>query len=151
MVCANAGYLVPGVSNPSTGVRRANYFYSRTEKSSAQRFEIKIEDMGTTPNEAMGVGYLTTIHRASKSLPQVVWYVQCIQKTHLNAWIRKKPKRLQLKWWTYNTITTTKTTQGTADGDKNVVARILAWQYAEDIDKLARTQDTYVSYLYWVR
>ena len=28
MVCANAGYLL---SNPSTGVRRANYFYSSTE------------------------------------------------------------------------------------------------------------------------
>ena len=27
---------------------------------------------------------------------------------------------------TYNTITTTKITQGVADGDKNVVARILA-------------------------
>jgi len=89
MVCANAGYLV---STPSTGVRRANYFYSSTEKSSAQRFEIKTENMGTTPNEAMGVGYLATIHRASKSLPQVVWYLQCIQKTNLNAWIRKKPK-----------------------------------------------------------
>ena len=39
----------------------------------------------------------------------------------------QEPKRLQLKWWTYNTITTTKKiTQGTADGDKNVVARILA-------------------------
>ena len=37
----------------------------------------------------------------------------------------------------------TKTTQGTADGDTNVVARILAWQYAEDIEKLARTQDAY--------
>jgi len=69
MVCANAGYLV---STPSTGVRRANYFYSSTEKLSAQRFEIKTENMGTTPNEAMGVGYLATIHRASKSLPQVV-------------------------------------------------------------------------------
>ena len=48
----------------------------------------------------------------------------------------QETKRLQFKWWTYNTITTTNTTQGTADGDKNVVARILAWQYAEDIDKL---------------
>ena len=36
-------------------------------------------------------------------------------------------KRLQFKWWAYNTITTTKKTkQGTADGDKNVVASILA-------------------------
>ena len=34
-------------------------------------------------------------------------------------------------------------TQGTADGDKNVVARILEWKYAEDIHKLARTHDTY--------
>ena len=55
----------------------------------------------------------------------------------------QETKRLQLKWWTYNTITMTKTTQGTADGDTNVVARILAWQYAEDIEKLARTQDAY--------
>ena len=53
-------------------------------------------------------------------------------------------ERLQLKWWTYNPITTTKTTQGTADGDNNVVARILAWQYAEGIDKLARKQDTHL-------
>ena len=49
---------------------------------------------------------------------------------------------------TYNTITTTKITQGVADGDKNVVARILAWQYAEDIDNLARTHDTYS---FWLR
>ena len=55
----------------------------------------------------------------------------------------QETKRLQLKWWTCNTITTTKTTQGTADGDKNVVARKLAWQYAEDIEMLARTQDAY--------
>ena len=34
----------------------------------------------------------TTIHRASKCLPQVVRYLQVIQKTNLNAWIRKKPK-----------------------------------------------------------
>ena len=53
-------------------------------------------------------------------------------------------ERLQLKWWTYNPITMTKTTQGTADGDNNVVARILAWQYAEGIDKLARKQDTHL-------
>jgi len=59
----------------------------------------------------------------------------------------QETKRLQLKWWTCNTITTTKTTQGTADGDKNVVARILAWLYAEDMDKLARTQDTYSFWL----
>ena len=58
--------------NPSTGVRRANYFYSSTEKPSAQRFEMKTEDMRTTPHEAMGVGSLTTIHRASECLPQVV-------------------------------------------------------------------------------
>ena len=38
----------------------------------------------------------------------------------------QETKRLQLKWWTYNTITMTITTQGTADGDTNVVARILA-------------------------
>ena len=74
MVCANAGYLL---SHPSTGVRRANYFYSSTEKSSAQRFEIKTEDMRTTPHKAMGVGSLTIIHRDSKCLPQVVWYLQC--------------------------------------------------------------------------
>jgi len=89
MVCANAGYLL---SHPSTGVRRADYFYSSTEKSSAQRFEIKTKNMGTTPHKALGVGSLTTIHRASKCLPQVVWYLQCIQKTNMNAWIRKKPK-----------------------------------------------------------
>ena len=62
------------------------------------------------------------------------------------TWTRehaRKQKTAIKKWWTYNTITTTKITQGTAEGDKNVVARILAWQYAEDIDKLARTQDTY--------
>ena len=38
----------------------------------------------------------------------------------------QETRRLHFKWWTYNTITTTKTTQGTADGDKNVVAWILA-------------------------
>ena len=38
----------------------------------------------------------------------------------------QETKRLQFKWWTYNTITTTKITQGTADGDKNVVVGILA-------------------------
>ena len=68
MVCANAGYLL---SNPSTGVRRANCFYSSTEKSSAQRFESKTEDMRTTPQKEMGVGSLTTIHRASAYLS---WY-----------------------------------------------------------------------------
>ena len=72
MVFANAGYLL---SNPSTGVRRANYFYSSTEKSSAQRFEIKTKDAGTTPHKALGFGSLTTIHRASKCLPQAVWYL----------------------------------------------------------------------------
>ena len=40
-----------------------------------------------------------------------------------------------------------KITQGTANGDNNVVARILAWPYAEDRDKLARTQDTYSFWL----
>ena len=89
MVCANAGYLL---SNPSTGVRRANYFYSSTEKSSAQRFEIKTKTWERPPNKAVGVGSLTTIHRASKCLPQMVWYLQCIQKTNMNAWIRKNPK-----------------------------------------------------------
>ena len=69
MVFANAGYLL---SNPSTGMQRANYFYNSTEKSSAQRFGIKTGDMGTTPHKAMGVGALTTIPRASKCLPQVV-------------------------------------------------------------------------------
>ena len=68
MVCANAGYLL---SNPSTGVRRANCFYSSTEKSSAQQFESKTEDMRTTPQKEMGVGSLTTIHRASAYLS---WY-----------------------------------------------------------------------------
>ena len=49
MVRANAGYLL---SNPSTDVRRANYLYSSTEKSSAQRSEIKTKDMGTTLHKA---------------------------------------------------------------------------------------------------
>ena len=89
MVCANAGY---SLSNPSTGVWRANFFYSSTEKSSAQRVEVKTETMGATPHKAMGVGSLTTIHRAGRCLPQVVWYLQRIQKTSLNASIRKKPK-----------------------------------------------------------
>ena len=40
-----------------------------------------------------------------------------------------------------------KITQGTANGDNNVVARILAWLYAKDMDKLARTQDTYSFWL----
>ena len=40
-----------------------------------------------------------------------------------------------------------KITQGTANGDNNVVARILAWVYAEDMDKLARAQDTYSFWL----
>ena len=71
----------------------ADYFYSSTEKTSAQRLEIKTEDMmRTTPHKAMGVGSLTTIHFASKCLPHVVRYLQCIQKTNLNARIRKKPK-----------------------------------------------------------
>ena len=68
----------------------ADYIYSSTEKTSAQRFEIKTKDMRTTTHKAMGVGSLTTIYRASKCLPQVVRYLQC--KTNLNAWIRKKPK-----------------------------------------------------------
>ena len=38
----------------------------------------------------------------------------------------QETKRLQFKWWIYNTITKTKITEGTADGDKNAVARILA-------------------------
>ena len=50
----------------------ANYFCSSTEKSIAHRFEITTEDTRTTPHKAMGVGSLTTIHRASKCLPQVV-------------------------------------------------------------------------------
>ena len=37
----------------------------------------------------------------------------------------QETKRLQIKWGIYITITTKKKTQGTADGDKNVVARIL--------------------------
>ena len=44
----------------------ADYFYSSTEKASAQRFEIETEDMRTTPHMSMGVGSLTTIHHASK-------------------------------------------------------------------------------------
>ena len=44
----------------------AEHFYRRTEKTSAQRFETKTEDMRTTPHKAMGVGSLTTIDRASK-------------------------------------------------------------------------------------
>ena len=73
------------------------------------------------------------------------WYLQRTEYTEdkLERVNTQDNKRLQFKWWTWNTITTTKITQGTADGHKNVVARILAWQYAEDIDKLARTQDTY--------
>ena len=55
MVCANAGYLL---SHPSTGVRRADYFYSSTEKSSAQRFEIKTKNMGTTPQKRWESGLL---------------------------------------------------------------------------------------------
>ena len=47
--------------------------------------------MRTTPHNALGVGSLTTIHRASKCLPQVLWYLKCIQKTNLHAWTRKKP------------------------------------------------------------
>ena len=60
----------------------------------------------------------------------------------------QETKRLHFKWWIYYTTTTTKIKQGTADGDKTVVARILACQYAEDIDKLARTQDIYS---FWLR
>ena len=55
MVCANAGYLL---SHPSTGVRRADYFYSSTDKSSAQRFEIKTKNMGTTPQKRWESGLL---------------------------------------------------------------------------------------------
>ena len=40
-----------------------------------------------------------------------------------------------------------KITQGTANGGNNIVARILAWLYAGDVDKLARTQDTYSFWL----
>ena len=51
----------------------ADYVHSSTEKTIVQRFEIKTEDMKTTPHEAMGVGSPTTIHRASsRCLPQVV-------------------------------------------------------------------------------
>ena len=60
----------------------------------------------------------------------------------------QETNRLQFKWWIYNTIPTTKRTQGTADNDPNVVACTLAQQYAEDIDKLARTQDIYS---FWLR
>ena len=76
-------------------------------KSQVPNDLISKQNMGATPHKAIGVGSLTTIHRASKCLPQVVWYLKCIQKTNLNAWISKTPK-LQSKWWTYNTITTTK-------------------------------------------
>ena len=73
----------------------------------------------------------------------MVWYLTMYTDDKIERMNTQETKILQLKWWTYNTITTTKITQGTADGDENVVARILAWQYDEDIDKLARTQDTY--------
>ena len=69
MVCANAGYLL---SHPSTGVRRADYFYSSTEKSSAQRFEIKTKNMGATPDKAVGVGSLTT-RRTMKNHGRPYW------------------------------------------------------------------------------
>ena len=93
MVCANAGY---SLSNPSTGVWRANFFYSSTEKSSAQRFELKTEDMRTTPHKALGVGSLTTIHRASKCLPQVVWYYVYRRQTWTREYARNLKTAIQM-------------------------------------------------------
>ena len=69
MVCANAGYYY---QIPPLVCDGADYCYSSAEKSSAQRFEIKTEDMIKTPHKAMGVGSLTTIHRANKCVPEVV-------------------------------------------------------------------------------
>ena len=144
MVCATAGYLL---SNPPLVCDLPTTFTAVLKSQVPNDLKSK-QDMGTTPHKAMGVGSLTTIHRASKCLPQVVWYLQCIPKTNMKAWIRKKPKDCNSKWWTYNTVTyDKKITQGTANGDNNVVARILAWLYAEDVDKLARTQDTYSFWL----
>ena len=77
------------------------------------------------------------------------WYDITIHTEDKNERVNtQEPKRLQFEWWIYDTMTTTKITQGTADGDQNVVARILAWQYAEDIDRLARTQDMHS---FWLR
>ena len=63
----------------------------------------------------------------------------------------QETKRLQFKMvdiqQQYDEKKKKKITQGTANGDNNVVARILAWPYAEDRDKLARTQDTYSFWL----
>ena len=69
-------------------------------KSQVPNDLISKQNMGATPHKAIGVGSLTTIHRASKCLPQVVWYLQCIQMTNMNALIRKKPEDCNSKWWT---------------------------------------------------
>ena len=104
MVCATAGYLL---SNPPLVCDLPTTFTAVLKSQVPNDLKSK-QDMGTTPHKAMGVGSLTTIHRASKCLPQVVRYLQCIQKTSMYAWVRKKPKDCNSKWWTYNTITTTK-------------------------------------------
>ena len=61
----------------------------------------------------------------------------------------QETKRLQFKMVDiqHSNYDKKKLTQGTANGDNNVVARILAWLYAEGMDKLARTQDTYSFWL----
>ena len=97
MVCANAGYLL---SHPSTGVRRADYFYSSTEKSSAQRFEIKTKDMGTTPHKTVGVGSLTT--NIAPVSAYLRWYDTMYTEDKHERVNTQETKRLQFKWWTYN-------------------------------------------------
>ena len=46
--------------------------FSSTEKSSAQRFEIKTKNMGATPDKAVGVGSLTT-RRTMKNHGRPYW------------------------------------------------------------------------------
>ena len=82
MVCANAGYLL---STHPLVCYGAEYF-SVLKRQVPNDFYMTTEDMRTTPHKAMGVGSLTTIHRANKCEPQVVRFLQCIQKT-----VRKEP------------------------------------------------------------
>ena len=89
MVCANAGYLL---SHPSTGVRRADYFYSSTEKSSPHDLKSKQKTWERPPIKRWESGLLR-LYIAPVSA-YLRWYdtYKCIQVTNMNAWIRKKPK-----------------------------------------------------------
>ena len=107
-------------------------------KSQVPNDLISKQNMGATPHKAIGVGSLTTIHRASKCLPQVVWYLQCIQKTSMYAWVRKKPKDCNSKWWTYNTVVTT-----TKKLRRALRTAITAWSRGYSRDRMPKTRTSW--------